>query len=279
MHTIKSLAIQYLPQIEIHEAQSIVRLILQDTFSISFTDICTGALQNMTDADRQQLYTMLERVGKGEPVQYVIGKTYFMNRPFIVQPGVLIPRPETEELCQMIIDETRAEAHPSILDIGTGSGIIAVTLAKELQAHVTAWDVSPEALTIARKNSAALQANVNFIRQDALRCPKENTRKWNVIVSNPPYICQKEAEDMDHAVLDHEPHLALFVPDADPLIFYRSIAQYAIQTLKPTGKLYFEINPIYAEELKQMLKLLGFIRISVKNDQFGKQRMVSCSLE
>ena len=302
--TINSLVQQYLPSVEQHEARSIVRMVLEDAFGLSFTDICCGALDSMPEEDSRRLVSMLQRIGNGEPVQYVVGHTEFMGRTFHVAPGVLIPRPETEELCQWIIDDvcdqvaasheaTEGASHEasegaslSLLDVGTGSGIIAVTLSKELASKgggqqsshpaVTAWDISQQALAIARHNAEALEADVRFVEQDALHCPVNDAERWDVIVSNPPYICQKEAVEMESGVLDHEPHLALFVPDSDPLLFYRSIAEYARHALKPQGKLYFEINPIYAEELKQMLGLLGFGNISFREDQFGKERMVSC---
>lgn len=289
MLSINTLVTQYLGNIEYNEARSIVRVVLEDAFGMSYTDICCGGLDGLSAEDSARLSMMLQRIGEGEPVQYVVGYTYFLGRCFRVEPGVLIPRPETEELCEWVIDDvvegeempasgTQA-CSPSVLDIGTGSGIIAVSLASELPyAHVEAWDISDEALAIARDNAVSNNAQVKFSRQDALRPPTKDAERWSVIVSNPPYICDKEAAAMEASVLDHEPHLALFVPDADPLLFYRKIAEYGRRALKPGGRLYFEINPLYAAPLEQMLVGLGYSGVSVRRDQFGKERMVRCDL-
>ncbi len=277
MLTVNTLVKEYLDHIEVHEARSIVRVVLEDAFGLSYTDICCGAVSQLATPDRDRLFGMLRRIGQGEPVQYVVGHTEFMGRRFHVAPGVLIPRPETEELCQWIIDDAGDEL--SILDVGTGSGIISISLAKELPAaDVVAWDISDEALDIARGNARSLDARVEFRQQDALCPPVGDVCRWDVIVSNPPYICTQEAVEMERGVLDHEPHLALFVPDADPLLFYRSIAEYGCRALKPHGRLYFEINPLYVEPLERMLLGLGYSGMSVRLDQFGRERMVCCGL-
>lgn len=288
MLTINTLAKEYLGNMDEHEARSIVRMVLEDAFDLSYTDVCCGALDRLSAYEQDSLFDMLRRISDGEPVQYVVGHTYFWGRCFHVESGVLIPRPETEELCQWIVDDRmeaewddggHANGGLSILDIGTGSGIISITLSKELPgADVEAWDISNEALDIARDNAVSNCAQVKFRRQDALRPPKGGAAKWDVIVSNPPYICDKEAAAMEACVLDHEPHLALFVPDADPLLFYRKIAEYGRRALKPGGRLYFEINPLYAAPLEQMLVGLGYSGVSVRRDQFGKERMVRCNL-
>lgn len=164
--------------------------------------------------------------------------------------------------------------HPSILDIGTGSGCIAITVALALpQARVTAWDISTDALAIAAGNAHRLGASVRFEHQDALSAPDDEER-WDVIVSNPPYICDRERADMSDNVLSYEPELALFVPDNDPLLFYRAIARYASKALKPGGRLLFETNTAYAHEVAQVMANEGFTAIEVRNDCFGKPRMV-----
>ena len=198
---------------------------------------------------------------------------------------MLIPRPETEELCELIIkrynitSETCQERTIKLLDIGTGSGCIAISLAKNIKGSaVSAWDISEEALCIARGNAKELDANVDFIIQDALSAPKEDKETWDVIVSNPPYICEKEKAEMHKNVLDYEPHIALFVDNNDPLLFYRNIAEYAAHALKKNGSLYFEINPLYAEEMKKMLSSLLFHDIELINDQFGKERMMTAKI-
>ena len=167
----------------------------------------------------------------------------------------------------------------SVLDVGTGSGCIAITLALEMpEAKVTAWDVSDEALEIAKKNADALKADVTFEKRDALDSSlltlHSSLPLWDAIVSNPPYVCEKEAAEMERHVLEHEPHLALFVPDDDPLRFYRAIAEYGVTALKPNGLLYFELNPLYAHETEAMLKKLGYVETEIKQDQFGKQRFL-----
>jgi release factor glutamine methyltransferase len=181
-------------------------------------------------------------------------------------------------LCRWIISEFRDESLEfrdcSILDIGTGSGCIAITLAADLpKAEVTAWDISGEALQVARENAKRLHFNVIFELADALNTPLDHER-WDVIVSNPPYICNKEREAMEQNVLDYEPHTALFVPDDDPLLFYRAIAEYGNKALKSDGWLYFEINPLYAEPLRELLSAMSYQDLEIKNDQYGKQRFI-----
>jgi len=181
----------------------------------------------------------------------------------------------------------RENPHESaaILDIGTGSGCIAITLALDCpEAKVTGWDISEDALRIARENAQRLNAeNVTFEHQDILYPLSSllsplSSKKWHTIVSNPPYICEKERAQMERNVLEHEPEVALFVPDDDPLLFYRAIARYAVRTLKPGGSLYFEINPLYASEMQRMLNDEGFSHTEIRNDQFGKQRFTKSCL-
>lgn len=260
---------QYSPS----EARSVVRLLLMDTFGLTLTDICAGVLDGFTAEQKEHLERLMARLEQGEPVQYVTGKAVFCGRPFRVEQGCLIPRPETEELCQWVTEET--ERHAAILDIGTGSGCIAVTLKCNIpSASVVAWDVSDVALDIARENAKLNQAEVIFGQKDIL-CPPEDKGKWDVIVSNPPYICRREAASMERNVLGYEPHLALFVPDDDPLLFYRNIVLYAVQALKPDGKLFFEINPLYVKEMRALFEKNGFKAVSVRHDMNGKARMMS----
>lgn len=272
MQTLIRLAAR-LGQYEQHEARSIVRLMVEETLGLTYTDICCGALSKLTPQQVEQLEGCMRQLEEGVPVQYVTGKAWFGDRQFRVAPGVLIPRPETEELCQWIAEESCDGER--ILDIGTGSGCIAVTLALVCpRAAVTAWDISGDALAIAGENAKQLGAAVALRQVDVLGKLPEEEERYGVIVSNPPYICNKEAEDMDGNVLDHEPHIALFVPDDDPLLFYRRIAELACDRLCEGGRLYFEINPIYADDTVRMLAEKGFRDIVVRKDQFGKQRMV-----
>ena len=253
------------------EAKAITRYLLEIRYGLTMTDILCGKVESLSE---EELKVLLNRLLKGEPVQYVTGVAEFGGRRFHVEPGVLIPRPETAELCQWIIDERgerKDERGGSILDIGTGSGCIACTLAAELPgSKVTAWDISDEALRIAQENAQNIGVNICFEEVDILSISPSS--QWSTIVSNPPYICNKEREGMEQNVLDHEPSLALFVPDEDPLLFYRAITRFAKTALKDGGNLYFEINPLYAQQLEQLMQEEGFSDIRFRYDSFGKQR-------
>lgn len=283
------------PLYDAGEAQAIVRTVLDVEYGMTLTDIICGKVNELSSDEERNLEEIITRLQNGEPVQYVLGEADFAGRTFHVEPGVLIPRPETAELCQWIEEEVsslKADERKQILDICTGSGCIAITLGLTIpNSEVTGWDISEDALRIAQGNVEMLKAgNVRIEYQDALMLPKaaeveeaaeisEATKSesslskgWNVIVSNPPYICEKEKADMEKNVLEHEPSIALFVPDEDPLKFYRAIAEYASSALKPEGALYFEINPIYEKETREMLQSLGFKDIETKEDAFGKKR-------
>lgn len=254
------------------EARAITDYVLDVCFGLSKADILCGAVEEMTAEKTAELNKIFGRLTEGEPVQYVLGRAEFCGRWFSVRPGVLIPRPETEELCAWITADSKASASPKVLDIGTGSGCIAITLQLDMpESKVTAWDISADALDVARENAQQLGANVNFVKLDALNAKPEG--EWDVIVSNPPYICEKEKKDMAVNVLEHEPHTALFVPDADPLLFYRAITRLAVQTLSKGGRLYFEINPIYADDTCRMMRAEGMTEVELRSDMYGKQRM------
>ncbi len=290
MITYTALWRRLLPLYGCGEAQDTVRWLLDAVFGLSLTDIVCGKVSELSREDAQRLEKMMVRLENGEPVQYVAGETEFCGRTFRVAPGVLIPRPETAELCRRIVADA---ARPccclqpprplDVLDVGTGSGCIAVTLALELwPVSVTAWDISPDALLVARDNARRLGAKVNFECRDALLACEAAHRpadggRWDVVVSNPPYIAEKERADMRPNVLEHEPALALFVPDDAPLLFYRAIARYARRTLRPGGRLWFEINPIYADDLLRMLAELGFADGMVIDDAFGRQRFAAAT--
>ena len=282
------------------EAKAIVRWVLDVRFGLSLTDIVCGKTDELSEAEQIELEAMMQRLEKAEPVQYVVGVAEFCGRQFHVASGVLIPRPETEELLRWIEKEVigklkgsyrfaqELKGQYSILDIGTGSGCIAITLALELpHAKVTAWDISDDALRIAKKNAETLGSDVTFEQRDILNHGDRHSDlrcatiiepvpmiQWDLIVSNPPYVCQKEKATMERHVLEHEPHLALFVPDDDPLRFYRAIAHYAKAALKLGGLLYFELNPLYASETEALLQDLGFAETEIKPDMFGKQRFL-----
>ena len=252
------------------EAKAIVRWVLDVRFGLSTADIYCGKVTQLSPNDQAELEKIMQRLEKAEPVQYVLGATDFCGRQFHVALGVLIPRPETAELCHLIVKDGGSD----ILDIGTGSGCIAITLALDItDSKVTAWDISDDALAIAKGNADKLDANVVFEHRDALALEPDSER-WDVIVSNPPYICRKEADEMEENVLRYEPDTALFVPDDDPLLFYRHIMFYAQSALRQGGRLYFEINPIYADSIVDKLNDLGFTDVSKIDDQYGKTRFI-----
>ena len=301
MKTYQQLWQSLTPLYDAGEAQAIVRTVLDVKYGMTLTDIICGKVNELSADEGKKIEEIVERLQKAEPVQYILGETDFAGRTFHVEPGVLIPRPETAELCQWIEEDCKAKEHPRksisdkddssqrcILDICTGSGCIAITLALDIEdSMVEGWDISEEALRIAQDNVKALNAkNVKIAHHDALNLTNgmkavnksiSNDEKWDVIVSNPPYICEKEKKDMEKNVLEHEPDIALFVPDEDPLRFYRAIAEYATIALKPGGNLYFEINPIYEKDMREMLEKMHFINIETKEDAFGKKRMMKAT--
>ena len=261
------------------EAKAVARMVLDVRFGLSLADILCGKDTQLSPKEQAEWQEIQQRLLSGEPVQYVLGLADFGPRQFEVTPSVLIPRPETYELCQWCLSASPSDWRGSILDIGTGSGCIACTLAAERpEASVTGWDISPMALDVARKNAKRANVLVSFCRQDALN-PPADAAQWNLIVSNPPYICEHEQADMASWVLDHEPAQALFVPDNDPLLFYRAIAKYAQKALKKGGRLYFEINPYYVLPIEETLREQGFRDIVTRKDQFGKNRFVRASWE
>ena len=300
MKTYQQLWQSLTPLYDAGEAQAIVRTVLDVKYGMTLTDIICGKVNEISANEERKLEEIIIRLQKGEPVQYVLGEADFAGRTFRVEPGVLIPRPETAELCQWIEEDMAGKSTVSsgdssedsskdspevspqatddakqILDICTGSGCIAITLGLNIpNSEVTGWDISEDALRIAQGNVEMLKArNVRIEYQDALALPKA-AEAADLIVSNPPYICEKEKADMEKNVLEHEPSLALFVPDEDPLKFYRAIAEYASSALKSGGALYFEINPIYEKETRKMLLKLDFKDIETKEDAFGKKRMM-----
>lgn len=280
------------------EAKAMTRMLLEDLFSLSFADILCGATEHLSDADTLRLQQSVDRLLDAEPLQYVTGTAFFCGHPFHVAPGVLIPRPETEWIVDTAVNLVTSSA-PRILDIGTGSGCIATSISLALadrHCYTEAWDISEDALRIAADNAERLGADVKFRRRDALRLEEEKSEEmrleeekggadvssvldassasWDIVVSNPPYICNCEAADMHANVLRHEPHLALFVPDTDPLLFYRAIARYAMRSLRKGGWLLFECNTLYAHDTARMASGMEFAKSVVEDDCFGKPRFV-----
>lgn len=270
------------PLYEAGEAKAIVRLLMKELFDFSLTDLCCGAVERLSAEQLQRLHRAHQRLLDAEPIQYVLGNATFCDRSFKVNPSVLIPRPETEELCQWVIEEEKKKrqtrsSSPQLLDLCTGSGCIAITLALELPDYeVTAWDVSIPALNTAKENARQLHAPVRFERQDVLKLCSAPAQ-WQIMVSNPPYICENERSTMAPNVLRHEPELALFVPDDDPMRFYRAISNYAQWALLPGGQLFFEFNPRYEDFLWETLAGLGFSDIRLKDDAFGHTRFMTAT--
>lgn len=224
--------------------------------------------------EQRDLESIVERLKKNEPIQYIQGRANFYGSMFRVAPGVLIPRPETEELVDLIVKESATGVR--LLDIGTGSGCIAISLSKHIPgAEVTAWDVSENALAIARQNNQELKTKVNFEKVDIFSTEFSGDRRYDIIVSNPPYVTESEKNEMEPNVLDWEPGLALFVPDNDPLLFYRRIATLGREMLSLHGKLYFEINRAYGEEVLQMLGGKGYRDLCLIKDISGNDRIVT----
>ena len=226
----------------------------------------------LTAEQQTLLGNAIERLKKQEPIQYILGYCDFCGLRFKVTPATLIPRPETSELVEWVASE--ATGSESILDIGTGSGCIAISLAHRLQqSKVTAWDISHDALAVAAENSKANGYNVTFEHVDILAYQPTDAQ-FDIIVSNPPYIKENEKEAMHSNVLDWEPHTALFVPDSDPLLFYRTIAEKGLVLLKPGGRLYFEINRAHGNETMEMLAALGYTGIELRKDFAENDRMI-----
>ena len=261
------------------EGYALYRLVMEECFGLTHTDILLGKDNQISEENQARLLEITGRLLKNEPVQYVLGYADFCRHRFAVRPGVLIPRPETELLVQKALElgyGMEGVTEPEALDIGTGSGCIAVSMALA-GCRVTAMDISEEALEIAMQNATALNAEVVFVHENILQSSR-TAQQWHVIVSNPPYICLHEAEAMERNVLDYEPHNALFVPDTDPLIFYRAIASYAMSHLSAGGWLCLEINQAYPDEMERLLSSFGFKDVTIQKDQYGKDRIAYAHL-
>ena len=257
------------------EAKAIARMVYEVRYHLSLSDLILGKDTQLSADCQAELGEIAIRLANYEPVQYVLGLADFCGREFHVEPGILIPRPETEHLCRLITKHV-ANSSPirNILDIGTGSGCIAITLALDIpNSQVTAWDISPIALRVAQHNAQRLGAEVNIVENDMLQQTYQVAPQWDLIVSNPPYICDNEAKQMEANVLDYEPEIALFVPDDDPLKFYVPIMNYAQSALHAGGELWLETNPLYEELIEERLLELGF-NVKAHDDQFGKTRFI-----
>ena len=260
------------------EARAIVYALMEDVFEMSKTDVLLGRFDRLSETEKAQFSEYAKRLTDGEPLQYVVGTAPFGNLRFEVTPATLIPRPETLELVDWVVAEQQDRPSLRLLDIGTGSGCIAISLASRLpQAKVSAWDISADALAVARRNAERNGVAVAFQQVDALHV--KETETFDCIVSNPPYICEAEKAEMTDSVLLHEPHTALFVPNDDPLRFYRAIAELGVRNLSPGGTLYFEINRAYGAETCKLLRDLGYTNVELRKDFFGNDRMVRARKE
>ncbi len=261
------------------EAAQIARMVLDEVCGVSFTQL-------VADPDKEcvleELDSIVKDISSGRPIQYIIGEADFCSMRLNVREGVLIPRPESEELIQWIVSEAKGDERildKRILDIGTGSGALAIALSCALSnSDVTALDLSREALEIARENGAKYAPRVKFLEGDALLGVEKFVEgEFDIILSNPPYIPQREMDDMRQNVVDFEPHLALFVPDDDPLLFYRRIARSAKELLREGGKLYYEIHENFAQETARMVESEGFVDVQIRHDINDKARMICAS--
>ncbi|SBV97111.1 Release factor glutamine methyltransferase [uncultured Dysgonomonas sp.] len=264
----------YYPESEI---SGFTRIIIEYITKKPYLQVCVDP-PVFTPELHDQIDVILNRLKQYEPIQYIIEETEFYGLPFFVNRNVLIPRPETEELVELILSENK-KSGLSLLDIGTGSGAIAVALAKNMdRALVSAWDISYKALDVAVLNSKANSTDISFGRVDVLG-DYPTDKKYDIIVSNPPYVLESEKEQMEQNVLEYEPHTALFVPDNNALLFYKRIADIALNLLTPAGRLYFEINQAKGAETVKILETKGFTDVALSQDLSKKDRMIRAKLK
>lgn len=258
------------------EAKAMTRLIFHHLKGWNLSDMMIHSDNEASDYILGSVRKILDRLKTHEPLQYILGEAYFYGMNLKVNEATLIPRPETAELVNLIVKDFKDKKDLRILDVGTGSGAIAIALARNLPfADIQAIDISAQAVKIAEENAVDLKAKVKFKVADIFTLQPESD-SLDLIVSNPPYIDESEKKDMDRNVLDFEPHSALFVPDSDPLRFYITIAGYAMTALSAGGALYFEINPVHADDMKAMLSEKGFTDIRLQRDISGKFRFIDC---
>lgn len=282
LKTYKSTFLQELsPLYDEKEIESFFYIILESFHNKKRIDLALNPEMEMDAVQLLRWESVLADLKKEKPIQYILGETEFYGLPFLVNENTLIPRPETEELVEWILESTKYEEQSTklnVLDIGTGSGCIAISLAKNLpSAQVSAIDVSEKALATAHKNAEINKVDVNFILKNILETEVLD-EKYDIIVSNPPYVRNLEKEEIKPNVLEYEPHLALFVEDNDALLFYRKIAELAKKNLSENGKLYFEINQYLGKETVELLEEMGFKNIVLKKDIYGNDRMISCEI-
>ncbi|HEY9000594.1 MAG TPA: peptide chain release factor N(5)-glutamine methyltransferase [Mucilaginibacter sp.] len=288
MKTVKQVSAEFADQLstiyDANEVNSLCMMVLENVVNISSAQIKAFPETEISTPDSERITNILTRLATGEPIQYILGYTEFYGLTFKVNPSVLIPRPETEELVDWMIKSWQLAVGSwqppfNILDIGTGSGCIPISLKKNLpDAQVSAIDISSEALQTAKENAELNKVNVNFIRADILNLKSEiENPKFEIIISNPPYVTLEDKKQMHTNVTDFEPHAALFVPEDDPLIFYKAIADFASTHLEKGGLLFFEINESYGKQIIELLSSKKFTNIELRKDMSGKDRMIKAA--
>ena len=260
-----------------YESEAIARMVMEDVFGYSLTDCLTEKVR-LSESQEQQLRHIIQRLQQNEPIQYIVGETLFHGNRFLVTPDVLIPRPETEDLVDYILKDTSdSSAAMNICDAGTGSGCIAITLKKFMpKSHITALDISQQALKLAKSNADRNQASINFIQADMLIPDTLPAGPWDVIVSNPPYVMEREKEGIAVHVKDYEPASALFVPDDDALRFYHALAQWSMVSLASHGAIYCELNNLLARDTEEVFRRQGFTQTIILQDRFNNPRFIKC---
>lgn len=282
IHDIKNeIRTRLTPSVGEGEAEAMAKMILEEIKGYSPIELVIHSNRELEPETIARIREITDRVEKGEPLQYVLGRMWWQGRKFIVNPSVLIPRPETSQLVDMIVDENKDRNDLSVLDIGTGSGCIAVTLALELPySKVTAIDISEQAIDTAKANALALNAKVDFKQIDVydIRQSELSKKNFDIIVSNPPYVLESERESVEPRVKDHEPQAALFVDDSHSIDIYRKIIDFSARNLNEGGRLYLEINPLCAQAIKQALYEAGLAEAEIMRDYTGTYRMAKAQL-
>ncbi len=257
------------------ETEAIIRLIFRQLKGWTPVDIVLHGQDSLSDSLRAEIEGIVARLEKHEPIQYILGEAHFYGYDFHVSEATLIPRPETEELIEMIVADADSRTDLRVLDLGTGSGVIAIALALHLKfPQVEALDISSQAIAVARQNASRLKAKVRLLQADIFNLPAQPD-SLDIVVSNPPYVLESEKAQMEPNVLDYEPATALFVDDSNPLVYYTSIARFAAEALVAGGRLYFEINPLKAADMVSMVTSLGFQDVELHRDIHNRQRFLS----
>ena len=260
------------------EVEAMARMVMEEILCCSPVDLVLRASHEVPAFFPEKLEQIIARLERQEPIQHILGVAQFHGHRFKVTCDTLVPRPETEQLVDIIVDEQGDRQDLRVMDVGTGTGCIAISLARALRfAQVTAIDISAEALAVAQENAKLLKTRIKWLQADILSMPLWPAASLDIVVSNPPYVCFGEQTQMEHNVLDYEPHIALFVPDNDPLLFYRHIASQAAQALVSGGRLYLEVNRRFAHQVADLLQSHGLVDTHVMHDTFGNDRFVTAT--